>query len=384
MLGVWLFACTTSAPNWSQELAKDPQQTKEKILALEELERISLVMGLIEKQPQHAATLCSTLKDTSAHARCINISNRPHLWSEPKQTQTQTSTQSTQEKSGCEEGPLFLSCIEEKTKNAIRRGDIEGVKQLCRGIKREKWLSECLFRAAEQATLHRGSHGYSEGVELCFAAGAFSENCQNHLIMMLAKRAPTAQAAQKEAWAPIESASNAIRAAWSWRDRALQQKYQERLWSEALGMAYSGTRPVTGEPLDILSAAHRPHVHSGLTRRLLKIDPPHTHNLATWVELAERCLAARASKKHDRDVESRFQAAADLWEEGPEESISYMATSRRLYSSDAYIDLHIAVLEAAARMPPAHMPLLEEGKAHPHPLVQSTALRLIQKIQAEE
>ena len=378
----WLIACTTSA-DWAQEFAQDPQRTKEKILALEELERISLVMSLIEKQPQYAAELCSTLQETSAHSRCINISNRPHLWSERKQSITSSEIQHTQKESGCSEGGLFLSCIEEKTQNAIRRGDIEGVKQLCHGIESEKWRSECLFRSAEQATLHRGSHGYSEGVELCMSAGDFSDNCQNHLIMLLAKRAPAAYQSQKEAWAPIHSASNAIRAAWSWRDRLQQKKYQDRLWSESLGMSYSGTRPVTGEPLDILPTEYRPHIHSGLTRRLLQIDPPSTHNLATWVELAENCLVARVQNKSDRDVESRFQAAADLWEDSEDASISYMATSRRLYTPDTHIDLHIAILEAAARMPPAHMPLLEEGKGHAHPLVRSTAIRLMKKIQED-
>ena len=85
--------------------------------------------------------------------------------------------------------------------------------------------------------------------------------------MLLAKRAPSAHASNQKEWAAIESASNAIRAAWSWRDRTLLKKYQDRLWSEALGMAYAGIRPVTGEPLDVLSEEHLAHIHSGLTRR---------------------------------------------------------------------------------------------------------------------
>ena len=97
--------------------------------------------------------------------------------------------------------------------------------------------------------------------------------------------------------------------------------------------------------------------------------------------MAENCLNARSNKFHDRDIDSRFQAAADLWEESTQESVAYMATSRRLYASDSHIDLHIALLEAAARIPPAHLPLLQEGEEHNHPLVRETAERLLRKIQ---
>ena len=120
------------------------------------------------------------------------------------------------------------------------------------------------------------------------------------------------------------------------------------------------------------------HIHSGLTRRLLQIDPPKTHKLGTWVELSEKCLKERATDIKGKDVVSRFQAAADLWDETETlPSTAYMATSRRLFSTDPHIDIHIAILEAAARIPPAYRPLLEEGRNHKNVLVQKTAQRLL-------
>ena len=158
--------------------------------------------------------------------------------------------------------------------------------------------------------------------------------------------------------------------------------FQERLWSEAIGVAYTGIKPVTGEPFDVLSKDFHPHVRSALARRLLQIDAPQTHNLATWVELAQNCAKKRAGSKSSRDIASRFQAAPNLWDSSVQEaSIAYMATSRRLVSSNAEIDFTIAILEAAARIPPAHLPLLEEGLRHAHPLVQQTAKRLLEQIQ---
>ena len=47
----------------------------------------------------------------------------------------------------------------------------------------------------------------------------------------------------------------------------------------------------------------------------------------------------RRESKSSRDIAARFQAAPDLWDSSVQEaSISYMATSRRLVSSDEEID----------------------------------------------
>ena len=199
--------------------------------------------------------------------------------------------------------------------------------------------------------------------------------------MLLSQTAPSAHSNRQEDWAPIFSAQNAVAAAWSWRDPNEKKRAQERLWSEALGVAYTTIKPVTGDPIDAISTDLLPHIHSALTRRLLRIHSAHTYKLSTWVELAQNSLKKRQKGSAKREAKGKFIAAADLWT--PTEgypSIAYMATSRRLWSTDSEIDLYIAVLEAVARQPPAHKPLLEEGLVHPSPLVQKTAQRLLLKI----
>jgi hypothetical protein len=376
---VWGCSSFSSEGVSSADFTQNPEQVLARLRAQKPLSRLEAVMDLIESHPQEAMKLCPLLEG-DAQERCQKISERPHLWTERKVENEHIEREEAVD-TKCEKGPLFRSCIDKEIVQVLRRGDIARVKGLCAHITDEKWHSECLFGAAEQATLHRGSHGYAEGIELCISAGAFAQNCQNHLIMLLAKKAPSAHRSDESSWAPIHSASNAVRAAWSWRDRDVMEQNLDRLWSEALGMAYAGVKPVTGIPLDILGDEYAPHICSALTRRLLQIDPPSTHNLRTWVELAERSLAKKNTDKGSRDSMVRFQGAADLWEEGiKEKSIAYMATSRRLVSDETHIDLNIAVLEGAARIPPVYLPLLEEGKEHPHPLVRMTAERLLKNI----
>ena len=376
-----LLACAEkTAPSELGLFPKEPQEVIAKLKSMDELARLDIVMELMEKHPDQSSLLCPLLSG-DAQKRCVSISERPHLWSEKKEEKS-TLSRTDFAPTDCQKGPQFRLCLEKEVKISIRKGKIERVKGLCAHIEEDTWFSECLFAAAEQATRHRGAHGYAEGVELCMEAGSFSGNCQEHLIMMLAKKAPSAHAKTMKDWALIQSASSAVRAAWSWRDRAKMEIFQERLWSEAIGVSYTGIKPVTGDVFELLSKDFHPHVRSALTRRLLQIDAPQTHKLSTWVELAQTCSTKRVGTKRSRDVESRFQAVADLWETGiQEKSISYMATSRRLVSDDDEIDLTIAVLEAAARIPPAHIPLLEEGLIHEHVLVQQTAKRLLEKIQ---
>ena len=376
-----LLCCTErSSSTEVDRFATEPQGVIAELRVMDELARLDVVMELIEQYPDKASELCPLLSG-DARKRCVSISERPHLWSEKKE-ETPPLSRSDAVQTNCQKGTQFRFCLEEEVKQSIRKGKIDHIKGLCANIEDEKWFSECLFTAAEQATRHRGAHGYAEGVELCMEAGSFSGNCQEHLIMMLAKNAPSAHVETMTEWAPIQSASSAVRAAWSWRDREKMELFQERLWSEAIGVAYTGIKPVTGEPFDVLSTEFHPHVRSALARRLLQIDAPQTHKLSTWVELAQKCAKKRAGSKRSRDIESRFQAAPDLWESSIQEyNIAYMATSRRLVSEDVEIDFTIAVLEAAARIPPAHIPLLEEGSIHEHPLVQQTAKRLLKQIQ---
>ncbi|MEC7985594.1 MAG: hypothetical protein VX278_10560 [Myxococcota bacterium] len=386
MIWIWLFGGCSIGENEDASVRTKSRRLQIQDLPSGEEKRIA-VLQFLQEHPEEAQNLCPTLQNADLKAQCEKIRGRPHLWSEPRSNQVdrKTDLESKSTTTTCERGPLYQNCIEEAVDQAVRRGQISTILGLCQSIEQEKWRAECLFNAAEKTTLHRGSHGYAEGVELCFSAKPFSENCQNHLLMLLAQRAPSAHSANQEDWKPIFSAENAVTAAWSWRDPTEKQRAKERLWSEALGFAYTGVKPVTGDPLDVLPSDLKPHIHSAIARRLIRIHSARSYKLSTWVELAENSLQERQNGQGKRNSEHKFIAAADLWSETEDlANVAYMATSRRLWSEDSRIDLHIAILEAVARQPPAHLPLLEEGLQHANPLVRKTAQRLLSKLKMDE
>ena len=159
-----------------------------------------------------------------------------------------------------------------------------------------------------------------------------------------------------------------------------------RLWSEAIGVAYSQAKPVSGDSLDALGPAYAPFIRAAVMRRLMLIDPPMTHSLAEWINLGSEAMQARQKGSAQRDLQGKFLAAADLWpkETVPPEgskTIAYMATSTRIHSADPVVDLHICALEAAARIPPDSKKLLKEGQDHTDEEVRWTANRLLKLLE---
>ena len=198
--------------------------------------------------------------------------------------------------------------------------------------------------------------------------------------MQLAQFAPSSLTSRREHWQKIYSAENAIRSAWSFRDKLVMQENIERLWSEALGISYFNSNPVTGDPFDALEERHHPHIRSAAMRRLLAINSPNTKSLDDWIQLAKTSMKSRENGSPNRD-KSTFLAVADLWEKPNSniQSIVYMATSQRPTHPDVQIDLILAILEGAARRPPNNKLLLKEATNHSHPLICQSALRLLSK-----
>jgi hypothetical protein len=367
---------------------RDPGSAAERIRKMEDpIEQIAAVTELSESRPGSTTELCSLLDPGQARKRCERLNARPHLWEERKSSSPALATYRAQLPSperidpGCSEEENLHACIDEQARAAAGHGDLARASGLCAGIEEETWHGECLFSAAEAAVSYRGPYGYASAVELCLAAAPFVENCLNHLIMQLADGAPSASSPREEDWAIVHTAANGVRSAWNWRDPKLAEQASERLWSEALGMAYSKSEPVSGDPLDALPERLHPHVRAAAMRRLMALEPPRQHSLEEWIRLGQEVLSQRQGGSGKRDQMGRFLAAADLWVPGTDQpSIAYMATSRRTLSTDPSADLAICALEAAARRPPAHLPLLEEGTRHPSPEVRETAERLLQKV----
>jgi hypothetical protein len=230
---------------------------------------------------------------------------------------------------------------------------------------------------AEESVRQRGTLAYGNAVELCLQAGEFSDNCQQHLIMQLAQVAPDADS--RSDWQSIFSAHNAIQSTWGWRDKDLEFKYQHRLWAESIGISFSGVNKINGNLLDVVPPMFHPHVYAAAARRLFQLEEINKHSLAEWSTLLMSKLEHRSNKPESINLQRRFLSVPDLWE-GTEQSINYLATSRRLTSSNPQVDVQICILEAAARRPPVTTELLNEGAASTEPLVQKTALRLIRTI----
>ena len=90
-----------------------------------------------------------------------------------------------------------------------------------------------------------------------------------------------------------------------------------------------------------------------------------------------------------RRSDATFRAAADLWpSDQPDEdtlpAVAYLGTGRRTVSADPTIDLTLCVLEAVGRSPPVPSLIMEQGAAHPDPLVSWTAKRLMELREPEE
>lgn len=396
----YLTACSTpeptTTPDYIAEWATNQSTVIERVAAsTDPVEQLHIVMQLSEHYPGETEKLCPFIQDMNARKRCERINERPHLWSsvrsqeetslalKPKQKLTAALTKVEPIDTDCENNEVRNSCIEQKAGEASVHGNIRKAAGICYGIEEQKWRGECLFQAAENALSRRGAFGYAEAVELCMVASPFEQNCQSHLIMLLSGNAPSSHSSDPKDWAKLQSAANAVKSTWSWRDKAMAQLAYDRLWSEALGLAYAAAKPITGDPLDALPVAIHPHVRAAVMRRLMAIDPPSTHNLKTWVDLGKNAMGERKNGSAKRDAQATFRSVPDLWDENSphaEHSIAYMATSKRLWSENPESDLAICTLEAAARQPPHHVNLLEEGVKHTDPLVQATAQRLLSVI----
>ena len=324
--------------------------------------------------------------------KCEHLLQRPHLFQHLKEKQSDSKVSNSYlhqieheqitvilQECSTKNGISERECIAENTRYFIMRGNIEKVAGLCNYLE-EKWRGECYFNTAEFLVQSKGSSGYSEGVELCLGAQPFVKNCQEHLIMQLAQFAPSSLTSKRKYWQKIYSAENAIRSAWSFRDKVVMQENIERLWSEALGIAYFNSTPITGDPFDALEVRHHAHIRSAAMRRLLAIDAPDTKSLEDWVQLANTSMLTRENGSPNRD-KSTFLAVADLWEKSDSDTqrVVYMATSQRPTHPEFEVDLILAILEGAARRPPHNKVLLEEATKHAHPLIRESAQRLLSK-----
>lgn len=371
-----LLACSQFQTDWSTHFKEDPAKTRMLLVEVQDpKERFQIVEKLTKEFPGQTQNLCTTLP-SKEEAYCKEKNLRPHLWSKPKEKKLKSSEKSETKNTDCTD----QLCVQELAQVAARQQDLRSAKSICLSISEEKWQSECIFSTAEQLVKTKKSKGYALAVDLCNHASAFADNCHQHLIQQLAKYAPDADTQSN--WKAIFSAHNAIQSTWSWKDKRKMKQLQERLWAESLGIAYSGVSEITGNPLDIVPKEYHSHVRAAAAYRLFQMEESGQQTLVEWTNILEKKLELRNPRPEKINQQRKFMAAPNFGtkELSLEDSILYLATSRRLFSKDSKIDSTICLLEAEIRKPPVNQKLIEEGLEHPSPLVQQTATRLLETL----
>ena len=375
-----LLACTSSKTDWSAQFQEDPARTRILLSEISDpLERLSIIESLNKEFAGQTTELCDVLA-SNAQEYCKEQNLRPHLWHTAKTPTSIAKTTTEVQVTDCDN----RLCVQELAQVAARKQDLSEAKAICLSISEEKWQSECIFATAEQLVKSKGANGYATAAELCDHAAVFADNCHQHLIQQLATHAPDADT--KSDWAKIFSAHHAIRSTWSWKNKKKMKLLQERLWAESLGISYSGVSKITGNPFDAVPNEYHAHVRAAAAYRFFQREESPKQDLETWSKILAEKLDARSERSDAIDQQRRFMAAPNFGaqELSTEDSILYLATSRRLFSDDAKIDITICLLEAAVRKPPVNRALIEEGLIHPSSKVQETAARLLETLDAQD
>ena len=86
MIQLWfLLGCNQT---WSEKYQQAPEQTLSEIQSLTSPEeKLSILMTLLQENPDQASNFCPLIEDPVQKRHCEKIQARPHLWSKPLQNQ---------------------------------------------------------------------------------------------------------------------------------------------------------------------------------------------------------------------------------------------------------------------------------------------------------
>jgi hypothetical protein len=186
-----------------------------------------------------------------------------------------------------------------------------------------------------------------------------------------------------EAWRPVLFRAEVLAQTWADLDPSYADLAAGHYWARVGAEAAARADQLNGAALELLPAQAVPHVRAAAAAEALKRAPAGETDLAAWVsrlssDLAKRDPQGPPGNRTDRGL----KAERDLWPtdrdaaDGAVPAVVYLGGSRRALGATEDADLAICVLEAAARVEPARVELLEQGLEHPDALVQWTAKRL--------
>lgn len=408
-----LLACNGDCPDADCRQAEimeqwedDAAAATERIAAMADpIEKVAVITRLTETHPGQTMALCSQLSGDAA-TRCKRLNHRPHLRAVPPPPQiNQRPAAGPQSPNilpsisepfasaaalpalGCEDSGEPKSCRSQKSIEAAREGRARTAVSLCRGMPGDLvWKEECIFHAAEQL-LASGSHArLADASAMCLSTGSFAANCLAHLTRRSSLDAPPASTPGRGPWTPILAAAEVLDGYWQPLDPQFAALAIDRLWADALSRSYARSAQIVGNPLDLLPAATRPHIHAAAALRMLGTAEDRTGALADWQARLDAALSQRVERPIPPSKVPLQASFTGLWpSDGPgEEDIPAAfgpGNTRRPISDDVATDRLLAILEAAARSLPPYTALLEEAKDSGDPLVQWNATRLLEGLE---
>lgn len=374
------------------------------------VERIAVISRLVDAHPQEAAWLCSQLPRGMSRERCESVAGRSHLWEEgndgsktaaragpgPARSTWHASDvpeleiiRTRGDKARCASEVDPHACAWGHARESARLGDLEEAASWCAGLvgggtDPNLWRYECFQMAAETHVSTWDRVRFEEATDICSMAGLFRGRCVSETLSLLAQRAPPSDVGGSLEWAPQVMRAHDVREAWL--GSSLSPEVMDRFWALTTRFSVTKASGMSGDAMDVLPVAAKPHLRAALSHRVIS-GATEPLALGDAQRLVQVVLDRRISGQPHEGEAVNGSPISDLWaEDRAGEShftaISYLGQSRRTVAADPQTDVRICVLEAAARVSPPWLALLEEGKGDPDERVRWTAVRLVEQLEA--
>ena len=384
-----------------------PTEVLDHLAALsDDLERIGVISALVDHDPEGAQVYCTLLPRGISRRRCTHIMDRPHLWTAVFKSEAGASRAGLGPV-GSGFGPSDMqpsalihirgvsSDLEGEVDPhatawgravfAAAAGDIPVAAKACASIKAgQRWRYDCFFSAAEDHVTAWDRSHLKDTIALCGAAGDFRGLCLSAVIDALAGRSPGSDVGDPLDWAPVMMRAHDLRNVLS--DRALARDAMDQFWALVTAHSAAKATALSGDMFNVLPSAAAPHVRAAIAAKVLGTLPGPVP-IGDAVALLSTVFERRAGAEYAPEAAQRLGSVSDLWpvdREGESHlaAVSYLGQSRRTLASDPDTDTVLVILEAAARLGPPWVSLLDQAQLSRDQRVRWTAARLVEQLGA--
>ena len=420
-----LIGCTTTPDPWGctdqdcriealrKEWSQRPGDAVESISQLpDSLEKIEAVAMLVDHHPGTTGALCELLPHGISKERCVAVNSHPFAWNDgnrvdprsgragtgPSRSNWSSADFKSSDMIGvrnsaevCEQEVDPHACAWGWAQSHAQAGDAEKAARMCASVRSSasepnRWRHFCFLSAAEQHVSHWERARYDDSIRLCGASGTFRAACNAGLIAYLSAQVPASDMGDERLWMDHLLRARTIHEAWE--DDPMGSEIMDRFWAMSLYASVSKSSGLSGDALEFVPRVAVPHLHASLAWAVattwegpLKYGEIHAQVLAA--------LSHRLDRAHSQAVVAVDELIADLWPvdrdgEAHFSAISYLGSSRRTLARDTETDVGLCVLEAAARVSPPALDLLENARTLPDERLKWTAARLLEQLKAVE